>query len=72
MNDNLSKEQEIGVINEIEELEQSITEWVNSNNEVDGKSVEYEAANGEIKTSENMSFKTSILTAIQNKFYKKD
>jgi hypothetical protein len=39
---------------------------------VEGRIVEYEASNGEIKTSENMSFKTSILTAIQNKLYKKD
>lgn len=72
MKDELSKEQELEVISKIDDLEQSITEWVNSDNEVEGRIVEYEASNGEIKTSENMSFKTSILTAIQNKLYKKD
>jgi hypothetical protein len=72
MKDELSKEQELEVISKIEDLEQSVSEWVNSDNEVEGRIVEYEASNGEIKTSENMSFKTSILTAIQNKLYKKD
>lgn len=72
MNDELSKEQEQEVISKIEDLEQSINEWVNSDDAVEGRSVEYKTADGEIKTSENMSFKTSILTAIQNKFYKKN
>lgn len=72
MKDELSKEQELEVISKIEDFEQSVSEWVNSDNEVEGRIVEYEASNGEIKTSENMSFKTSILTAIQNKLYKKD
>lgn len=72
MNDELSKEQEQEVISKIDDLEQSVSEWVNSNSEVDGRVVEYYGKNGELKKPENMSFKTSILTAIQNKFYKKN
>lgn len=72
MNDELSKEQEQEVISKIDDLEQSVSEWVNSNSEVDGRVVEYYGKNGELKKSESMSFKTSILTAIQNKFYKKN
>lgn len=61
MNDELSKEQEADVMSRIEDLEQSIAEWVNSDNVIEV-----------VDDKPKYSFKRTILTAIQNKFYKKD